>query len=113
DGLGRRVEPAAAAARRCRLRLHHPRPLRGLPGLTTGTDTVSAMEREAVLRAFRAEAEALGKAVGALPDASWDLPTRCPPWRVRDLLRHVTVAVGRVPAMLAAPAPDRPEVSAA
>lgn len=71
------------------------------------------MEREAVLRAFRAEAEALGKAVGALPDASWDLPTRCPPWRVRDLLRHVTVAVGRVPAMLAAPAPDRAEVSAA
>lgn len=71
------------------------------------------MERAAVLRAFRAEAEALGKAVGALPDASWDLPTRCPPWRVRDLLRHVTVAVGRVPAMLAAPAPDRAEVSAA
>lgn len=49
----------------------------------------------------------------AVDPSDWSRPTRCPPWSVADLLGHVTTAVGRLPDMLAAPAPTHAEVSAA
>lgn len=43
---------------------------------------------------------------------AWDLPTRCDPWSVRELLGHVGATVDRLPGMLAAPAPETAEVTA-
>jgi hypothetical protein len=50
--------------------------------------------------------------VAGLPPDRWSRPTRCDPWDVRELLAHVRIAVGRVTAMLAAPAPPEATVSA-
>lgn len=47
-----------------------------------------------------------------LPPAQWSAATRCAPWNLRELLAHVRIVVGRVPAMAAAPAPPRAVVSA-
>lgn len=91
------------------------RPLQGaLP--TYGQNpagTVSGMEKQQVEAAFRAEAAALGTALAGLDAADWERRTRCEPWTAAELLAHVRVAIGRVPAMLAAPAPARAEVDAA
>jgi uncharacterized protein (TIGR03083 family) len=67
-----------------------------------------------VLDAFVAEAAALTGALSGQPPAVWSRPTRCAPWDVRELLAHVRVAVGRLPVMLADPAPPAgPVISAA
>ncbi|WP_037915199.1 maleylpyruvate isomerase N-terminal domain-containing protein [Actinacidiphila yeochonensis] len=71
------------------------------------------MGEDRVLEALRQEAEALTDAVSGLSEAEWDLPTRCTPWTVRDLLGHVCVAIDRLPGMLDAPAPDGAAISAA
>lgn len=73
-------------------------------GILTGVDTAR------VLDAFRLECEQLSQ---ALSGADWDRPTRCEPWRVRDLLAHLTATVDRVPELLAADPPTRAEVTAA
>jgi uncharacterized protein (TIGR03083 family) len=65
------------------------------------------------LNAFQVEAEQLSRALSGLSGPDWDRPTRCEPWRVRDLLAHLTTTVGRLSEMLAAPAPARAEVTAA
>lgn len=65
-----------------------------------------------VLDAFRLECGALSDAVAGLSDAEWNLPTRCIPWTVRDLLGHVCVVIDWLPAMLDAPAPREAEISA-
>ncbi|WP_063886493.1 maleylpyruvate isomerase N-terminal domain-containing protein [Streptomyces aureus] len=70
------------------------------------------MDHDQVLEAFRVECEALSGAVAGLSEAEWDLPTRCTPWTVRDLLGHVVVVIDWLPAMLDAPAPDEAEISA-
>ncbi|MEU3727665.1 maleylpyruvate isomerase N-terminal domain-containing protein, partial [Streptomyces sp. NPDC031705] len=70
------------------------------------------MNQSQVLEAFRCEAEELSRAVAALPDAQWDLPTRCEPWSIRELLGHVCVVIAWLPDMLDAPSPDHAEVSA-
>ncbi|MGW4895651.1 maleylpyruvate isomerase N-terminal domain-containing protein [Kitasatospora sp. NPDC004240] len=70
------------------------------------------MDQGRVLEAFRLEAGELARAVAGLSEAEWDLPTRCEPWRVRDLSAHVRVVIAWLPGMLAAPAPVRAEVSA-
>ncbi|MGV9451874.1 maleylpyruvate isomerase N-terminal domain-containing protein [Streptomyces sp. NPDC003635] len=44
--------------------------------------------------------------------AEWQLPTRCAPWTVSELLAHVRVVIAWLPDMLAAPAPARAEISA-
>ncbi|MFF2777560.1 maleylpyruvate isomerase family mycothiol-dependent enzyme [Streptomyces sp. NPDC058052] len=72
----------------------------------------TAVDHDRVLDAFRQEAEALTDAVSGLSPAEWALPTRCTPWSVLDLLGHVCVVIDWLPGMLAAPAPDEPEVSA-
>lgn len=71
------------------------------------------MNRDRVAEAFRLEAGHLARAMTGVSEAEWRLPTRCEPWRVRDLLAHVRVVIAWLPDMLTAPAPPRAEVSAA
>ncbi|MFD7259071.1 maleylpyruvate isomerase N-terminal domain-containing protein [Streptomyces sp. NPDC059874] len=70
------------------------------------------MDHDQVLEAFQLECGALGDAVAGLSEAEWNLPTRCTPWAVRDLLGHVCVVIDWLPAMLDAPAPGEAEISA-
>lgn len=63
--------------------------------------------------AFRVEAGALLAALGDLTGSDWERPTRCTPWRVRDVTGHVITVLSRVPEMVAAPAPQRPDTDAA
>ncbi|MDX6744855.1 maleylpyruvate isomerase N-terminal domain-containing protein [Actinocorallia sp. A-T 12471] len=61
---------------------------------------------------LEAEAAKLTDAVADLDETAWNLPTRCTPWRARDLLGHVRTVLAWLPAMLAAPSPDHALVSA-
>jgi uncharacterized protein (TIGR03083 family) len=63
--------------------------------------------------AFRDECARLGAVLRTLDAPDLDRPTGCPPWTVRELLAHVRTGAGRLPGMLAAPAPPRAEVDAA
>ncbi|RMB85949.1 maleylpyruvate isomerase N-terminal domain-containing protein [Streptomyces shenzhenensis] len=65
-----------------------------------------------VLEAFCLDAGELSRAVAGLPEAEWDRPTRCEPWSVREVLGQVRVVIAWLPGMLAAPPPDKAEVSA-
>ncbi|MGW1764245.1 maleylpyruvate isomerase family mycothiol-dependent enzyme [Streptomyces sp. NPDC002073] len=71
------------------------------------------MNQDRVLEAFRRESGALADAVSGLSEAEWNLPTRCTPWTVRDLLGHVCVVIDWLPGMLDARAPGEASVSAA
>lgn len=64
------------------------------------------------LEALRGEAGELSRALAGVDESGWGRPTRCEPWSVSELVGHVTVAVGRLPRMLAGPAPGRAEVTA-
>ncbi|WP_412734478.1 maleylpyruvate isomerase N-terminal domain-containing protein [Krasilnikovia sp. MM14-A1259] len=64
------------------------------------------------LLAFRAEADALLAALGDLTPSDWERATRCPPWRVRDVVGHVITVLARVPDMIGAPAPPQPDTTA-
>jgi uncharacterized protein (TIGR03083 family) len=55
--------------------------------------------------AATAQAAVLAARVARLADADLALPTRLPPWTVRELVAHVTRTIGVVGAALAAPAP--------
>ncbi|WCN79693.1 maleylpyruvate isomerase N-terminal domain-containing protein [Micromonospora sp. LH3U1] len=66
-----------------------------------------------VRAAFSAECAQLTEVLAELVDADLDRPTDCPPWTVRELIAHVRTGVGRLPDMLAAPAPPHAEVDAA
>ncbi|PPA58242.1 maleylpyruvate isomerase N-terminal domain-containing protein [Micromonospora chalcea] len=68
---------------------------------------------ETVRAAFRAECDRLERVLRDLDGAALDRPTPCPPWRVRDLIAHVSTGAGRLAGMLAEPAPPRAEVDAA
>jgi uncharacterized protein (TIGR03083 family) len=59
-----------------------------------------------VADAFRAEAERLSEEISGVDEAGFGRPSPCPPWTVGELLSHVRIGVGRVPAMLAAPEPS-------
>jgi uncharacterized protein (TIGR03083 family) len=59
------------------------------------------------------EIDALTGALAQLPASAWERPTRCDPWRVRDVVGHVIVVLSRVPDMVAAPAPERAGTTAA
>jgi uncharacterized protein (TIGR03083 family) len=73
---------------------------------------MAGMTSSRALDALRLEAEALTGAVASLSEAEWELPTRCAPWTVRELLGHVRVALAWLPGMLSAAEPARAEVSA-
>ncbi len=55
--------------------------------------------------AFGAEAGRLSEIISGTDDAALDRPSPCPPWTVRELVCHVRIGVGRVPAMLGEPEP--------
>ncbi|MFI8392430.1 maleylpyruvate isomerase family mycothiol-dependent enzyme [Streptomyces sp. NPDC085540] len=70
------------------------------------------MGHNQVLEAFQLECGALGNAVAGLSETEWDLPTRCTPGTVRDLLGHICVVIDWLPAMLDASEPGEAEISA-
>ncbi|GAA0948517.1 hypothetical protein GCM10009550_24960 [Actinocorallia libanotica] len=69
--------------------------------------------QKSMIEAFHDEAENLERVLTTFTRAEWDLPTRCEPWTVRDLVGHLTVVLSWLPAMLTDSAPPRAEVSAA
>jgi uncharacterized protein (TIGR03083 family) len=72
------------------------------------------MQPPAPAHAFQAEAERLSAVLAVLGPADLARPTPCRPWTVADLLGHLTIAVGRLPGMLArAELPGGPLTSAA
>jgi uncharacterized protein (TIGR03083 family) len=68
-------------------------------------DTVRIVMQDMVVAAFRAEAERLSEMVSREDEASFTLASPCPPWTFGELLYHLRIGVGRVPAMLATPEP--------
>ena len=71
------------------------------------------MARQQLLEALREEVNTLASVMLTLTKSQFNAPTNCPPWTVEELLAHIGTGVGRVPAMLAGPAPRRAEVDAA
>ncbi|MFL6053361.1 MAG: maleylpyruvate isomerase N-terminal domain-containing protein [Actinoallomurus sp.] len=69
-------------------------------------------DRDRVVKAFRAESARLGEVALNWMERDWGLPTRCEPWRVRDLFGHVRVVIAWLPGMLAGASPDPAQVSA-
>ncbi|CAM5457601.1 Mycothiol-dependent maleylpyruvate isomerase metal-binding domain-containing protein OS=Streptomyces aurantiogriseus OX=66870 GN=GCM10010251_20890 PE=4 SV=1 [Streptomyces aurantiogriseus] len=65
------------------------------------------------MQTLEGEVGALVRGLSDLSEKDWERPTRCEPWRVRELLSHIHVVVGWLPVMLAAPAPPHAEISAA
>ncbi|MFE4518191.1 sterol carrier family protein [Kitasatospora sp. NPDC056783] len=61
-----------------------------------------------VRAALAAQTEALRTVVHGLTADRLELPTRLGSWRVRELLAHLSLALGRLPAAPDAPAPDAP-----
>jgi uncharacterized protein (TIGR03083 family) len=55
----------------------------------------------------------LAAVAGSLTARQWRRPTPCPPWDVAGLVGHVQTTLGRLPPMLAEPAPPVASVSAA
>jgi uncharacterized protein (TIGR03083 family) len=70
------------------------------------------MARAEILEALQTESGCLIAALTGLPKDDFDRATRCEPWSARELLAHVLVACGRLPAMLRAPEPASAAVSA-
>ncbi len=64
-----------------------------------------------VRAALAAQNEALRAAVHRLTADDLDRPTRLGTWRVRELVAHLSLVLDRLPAQLAAPAPDGPALS--
>jgi hypothetical protein len=62
------------------------------------------MTQGEVLEVFGLEADRLGTALTELAEPDWDLPTGCPPWRLRTLdqlswskVHFICTATGRSP----------------
>ncbi|MFB7460850.1 maleylpyruvate isomerase family mycothiol-dependent enzyme [Streptomyces sp. NPDC056188] len=70
------------------------------------------MDQGRAVEAFRLEAGQLAQAMNGVSRTEWCLPTRCVPWTVSELLAHVRMVIAWLPGMLAAPEPNRAEVSA-
>ncbi|MEV4211978.1 maleylpyruvate isomerase family mycothiol-dependent enzyme [Micromonospora sp. NPDC049662] len=66
-----------------------------------------------VLSVLGREIDAFTGALVEVPPPEWERPSRCDPWRVRDVVGHVIVVLSRVPDMVAAPAPGRAGTTAA
>jgi uncharacterized protein (TIGR03083 family) len=65
----------------------------------------------APLPALAAETARLSLALGEV--TAWDTPTRCTPWDAAALTAHISMALGRLDAMLDAPEPAAATVDAA
>lgn len=68
---------------------------------------------DGVLSVLTGEIDAFTGALVEVPAAAWERPSRCDPWRVRDVVGHVIVVLSRVPDMVAVPAPGRAGTTAA
>ncbi|MET8622303.1 sterol carrier family protein [Kitasatospora sp. NPDC004669] len=66
-----------------------------------------------VRAALATQNEALRAVVHRLTEPDLDRPTRLGSWRVRELLAHLGLALGHLPAALDKPAPDGPVLSLA
>ncbi|GGM07815.1 maleylpyruvate isomerase N-terminal domain-containing protein [Micromonospora yangpuensis] len=64
------------------------------------------------LTALRAESAAFVAALDQLSPPDWEQPTRCTPWRVRDVVGHVVTVLARVADATGGPRPHRPEITA-
>lgn len=69
------------------------------------------MMPSAPLPALAAETARLSLALNEV--TAWDTPTRCTPWDAAALTAHITMALGRLDAMLDAPEPAAATVDAA
>lgn len=49
------------------------------------------MENTEIRAAIAAQRHALADVLGALPSSSWDAPTLCDGWRVREVVAHITM----------------------
>jgi uncharacterized protein (TIGR03083 family) len=49
------------------------------------------MELSAPAAGIADELQGVVTMVAAIPEASWDLPTRCVPWNVRELVAHIAI----------------------
>jgi uncharacterized protein (TIGR03083 family) len=58
-----------------------------------------------MIGAFAVEAQSLAAGLTAVRAADFGQASRCPPWTVGELLRHVATGAGRVCGMLAEPEP--------
>jgi uncharacterized protein (TIGR03083 family) len=58
-----------------------------------------------VIGAFVGEAQSLAAGLAGVPAGTFSQASRCPPWTVGELLRHVATGAGRVCGMLAQPEP--------
>ena len=65
------------------------------------------------LTALQAESERLSTILAGLTGPDWSAPTRCVPWDAAALAAHITMALGRLDAMLDAPPPALATVDAA
>lgn len=63
--------------------------------------------------ALAVESERLSTVLAGLAPADWARPTRCAPWDATALAAHITMATGRLDAMLDAPEPAAATVGAA
>ncbi len=63
------------------------------------------MAADEVLEAFAAEAQSLAAGLASVPAAAFSQVSRCPPWTIGELLRHVATGAGRICGMLAEPEP--------
>jgi uncharacterized protein (TIGR03083 family) len=70
----------------------------------------AAMTADLIYEAFGAEARQLSGVLAGLDEAAFARPTACDPWTVAELVCHMRMAVGRLPAMLAAPEPADPDL---
>jgi uncharacterized protein (TIGR03083 family) len=68
------------------------------------------MTADLVHEAFGAEGRRLSRVLAGLDDAAFARPTGCAPWTVAELAYHVQMTMGRLPGMLAAPEPARPDL---
>ncbi|GAA2946328.1 hypothetical protein GCM10010446_34510 [Streptomyces enissocaesilis] len=67
---------------------------------------LARMDGETVLAALGAESQRLYERVCGIPEREWDRPSPCGPWTVREVVAHLTTAVGRTGDMLAEPEPE-------
>jgi uncharacterized protein (TIGR03083 family) len=66
-----------------------------------------------ILAAFGAESQRLSEVVAGADDAVFARPSPCAPWTVAELVYHVRMTMGRLPAMLSAPEPAGTDLASA
>jgi uncharacterized protein (TIGR03083 family) len=112
-GRARSVRPEAPTLRDGRPLNPHTRKyvIAGAVAAGTAADPLTG-QASAAMRALRSEAAAFAATLHSLTPADWHRPTRCTPWRVRDLVGHVILVVSRTTDMISAAAPSAADTTA-